>query len=55
MIQPYQQPYPAFTPQQVEAQWVQVAISGLMLVLFAVYIIQQGIKVARGEEIEKPF
>ena len=51
-VQPYQQPYSSL---QVEAQWIQAAVSGLMLVLFAVYIIQQGIKVARGEEIEKPF
>ncbi|MFC1910561.1 hypothetical protein ACFLXC_04675 [Chloroflexota bacterium] len=51
-VKSYRQPYFSL---QVEAQWVQVAISGLMLALFAVYIVQQGIKVARGEEIEKPF
>ena len=52
-LEPYQTQ--VYTPLQVQAQWVQAAVGVIMVGLFAVYLIQQLIKVFKGEEIEKPF
>lgn len=53
-IQPYQAPS-IYTPWQVQAQWVQAAVGVIMVGLFAVYLMQQLIKVFKGEKIERPF
>lgn len=53
-IQPYQAPS-IYTPWQVQAQWVQAAVGVIMVGLLAVYLMQQLVKVFKGEEIERPF
>ncbi|MDD4986519.1 MAG: hypothetical protein PHQ43_12215 [Dehalococcoidales bacterium] len=52
-----QAPYPTTVPQstQVEAQFLQGVAGFLMAALLAIWVVQQGIKVFRGEEIERPF
>jgi hypothetical protein len=42
-------------PLQVEAQFWQGVVGFLMASLLAIWVIQQGIKVFKGEEIERPF
>ncbi len=55
MIYLEQQPQTYQQLLQVEPQFVQAVMSALMMALFAIWVIQQGMKVFRGEEIEKPF
>lgn len=58
-IQPCQLPYQFQTqPYQsleVAPQFFQEVAAFLAAALFAVWVVQQGIKVFRGEEIERPF
>ncbi len=52
MTYPQPQYYP---PLQAEAQVWPGVVSVLVTALFAFWVIQQGVKVFRGEEIERPF
>ncbi len=47
---------PVAQPQQVEATAIQLtgAMGFLITVLFGFWVLQQGIKVFKGEEIERP-
>jgi hypothetical protein len=47
--------YPQQQSQHVDAQLIQGAVGFLMTALFGIWVIQQGIKVIRGEEVERPF
>lgn len=41
--------------QQIVPQFVQGVMTFFMLVGMALWVLQQGIKVFKGEDIEKPF
>ena len=50
-------PYPTTVPQstQVEAQFA-ISFSGVLMgTLLVLYVVQQGMKVFKGMEMEKPF
>ncbi len=41
-------------PSEVMAQWFQFVIPVIMAVWMGAFVVQQVIKVVKGEEIEKP-
>jgi hypothetical protein len=50
-----QQPLQPIPSNRVETQALPSLVSILVTALFAIWVIQQGIKLFRGEEIERPF
>ncbi len=55
MIYPEQESQAYVQPLQVQVQFFQEVGMVLSLALMGIWVIQQGIKVFHGEEIERPF